>query len=79
MSKLQGASAHPEVTQHPAPEILLPRRTVEKQAGISRATIYRMIKAGKFPPPVALGGGSVRWRQSSITEWQQSLTKTVGA
>jgi prophage regulatory protein len=60
-------------------DFLLRRKEVEKQAGISRATIYRMIKAGKFPAPVALKTGSVRWTQSSITAWQQSLTKTVGA
>ena len=56
---------------------LLPRRTVEKQAGISRATIYRMMKAGKFPHPVSIGTGAVRWKQSDVTAWQQSLTTTA--
>jgi prophage regulatory protein len=63
--------------QNPPIDLLLPRRTVEKQAGISRATIYRMMKAGKFPLPVSIGTGSVRWKQSDITAWQQSLTTTA--
>jgi predicted DNA-binding transcriptional regulator AlpA len=36
-------------------DFLLSRKEVEKLAGISRASIYRLIKAGKFPEPVALG------------------------
>ena len=63
--------------QHPPTDFLLPRKAVEKLAGISRATIYRMIKAGKFPRPVSIGTGAVRWKQSDITAWQQSLNKTV--
>ena len=59
-------------------DFLLRRREVEKQTGISRATIYRLMKAGKFPTPVSLGTGSVRWRQSGITAWQNSLSTKVG-
>ena len=63
--------------QHPPIDLLLPRRTVEKQAGISRATIYRMMAAGKFPRPVSIGTGAVRWRQADVTAWQQSLSTTA--
>ena len=58
-------------------DFLLPRKAVEKLAGISRATIYRMIKAGKFPRPLSIGTGAVRWRQSDVTAWQQSLSTTA--
>lgn len=58
-------------------DFLLRRKEVEKIAGISRASIYRLIKAGKFPAPVNLGTGAVRWRQSDVIAWQSSLTKTV--
>lgn len=63
--------------QHQAVEFLIPRKTVEKLSGLSRATIYRLIKAGKFPRPLAIGTGSVRWRQSEIIAWQQSLSVTL--
>ncbi len=55
---------------------LIPRKTVEKLSGLSRATIYRLIKAGKFPRPLSIGTGSVRWRQSDVIAWQQSLSVT---
>ena len=54
-------------------DYLLPRKTVEKLSGLSRATIYRLIKIGKFPRPLSIGTGSVRWRQSDIISWQRSL------
>ena len=58
-------------------DFLLRRKEVEKIAGISRASIYRLIKIGKFPAPVALGTGSVRWKQSDVIAWQSSLIKTA--
>ena len=58
-------------------DFLLRRKEVEKLSGLSRASIYRLIKAGKFPAPVALGTGAVRWKNSEIITWQASLTKTA--
>jgi prophage regulatory protein len=57
-------------------DFLLPRREVEKISGLSRATIYRLIKSGKFPRPLSIGTGSVRWRQSDVIAWQRSLSCT---
>jgi len=57
-------------------DYLLPRKAVEKMSGLSRATIYRLIKSGKFPRPLSIGTGSVRWRQSDVIAWQQSLDPT---
>jgi len=54
-------------------DFLLPRKTVETLSGLSRATIYRLIKAGKFPRPLSIGTGAVRWRQSEVIAWQMSL------
>ncbi|WP_420887759.1 helix-turn-helix transcriptional regulator [Candidatus Nitrotoga arctica] len=33
---------------------------------LSRATIYRLIKTGKFPRPLSIDTGAVRWRQSDM-------------
>ena len=57
-------------------DYLLPRKTVEQLSGLSRATIYRLIKAGKFPRPLSISAGSVRWRQSDVIAWQESLCVT---
>lgn len=65
--------SEPAQAQQQVIDFLLPRKTVEKMSGLSRATIYRLIKAGKFPRPLPIGTGSVRWRQSDVIAWQQSL------
>ena len=59
-------------------DFLLRRKEVERIVGLSRASIYRLIKINTFPRPVALGSGSVRWKQSDIATWLLSLTKTGG-
>ena len=75
MEKIDLEQAAP-AQQHQAVDFLLPRKTVEKLSGLSRATIYRLIKSGKFPRPLSLGTGSVRWRQSDVIAWQQSLSSS---
>jgi len=62
-----------QAQQYEGVDFLIPRKTVEKLSGLSRATIYRLIKSGKFPRPLSIGTGSVRWRQSDIIAWQHSL------
>jgi len=60
-------------------DYLLPRKTVEKMSGLSRASIYRLMNAGKFPRPLPIGTGSVRWRQSDVIAWQESLGKAANS
>lgn len=37
--------------------------------GLSDATIWRMEKSGKFPKRITLGGNSVGWLKSEISNW----------
>lgn len=37
---------------------------------LSRATLWREIKAGSFPKPVSITSGRVGWRESAIAAWQ---------
>ena len=40
------------------------------RCSISRPTLYRLLKAGKFPAPVYPGGvRSPRWRSDVVTAW----------
>ena len=41
--------------------------------GRCRASIYADIKKGSFPPPVRVGPGNSRWRESDIAEWIDQL------
>ncbi|PVY82799.1 helix-turn-helix transcriptional regulator [Pantoea ananatis] len=43
--------------------------------GICRTTRYMMEKEGKFPARRKLGGRSVGWLLTEITEWQQNQPK----
>jgi prophage regulatory protein len=47
-------------------------------AGFKRSTLYRLIAAGRFPRPVALGPRAVGWRESDITAWIESLATKPG-
>ena len=74
METLNREEVAAHVQQRQVVDYLIPRKTVEKLSGLSRATIYRLIKAGKFPRPVSIGTGVVRWRQTDVIAWQQSLS-----
>ena len=41
-------------------------REVIHQTGLSKATIYRMIKSGRFPQALRLGKRATGWRKDEI-------------
>ena len=47
-------------------ERLIRRQEVEEMTALSRSTIYRHKKEGRFPEPVRIGPRAVRWRYSDI-------------
>ena len=51
---------------------LLRRREVEELTGLSRASIYRLKRDGRFPSPVKVSDTAVRWKASDITIWIES-------
>ena len=51
---------------------LLRRREVEELTGLSRASIYRLKRDGRFPAPVRVSDTAVRWKASDITIWIHS-------
>ena len=51
---------------------LLRRQEVEELVGLSRASIYRWMRNGKFPLPVRIGSMAVRWKEGDVTAWIQS-------
>jgi prophage regulatory protein len=36
---------------------------------LSKATVYRKINEGSFPPPLKIGKARVAWRQSDVALW----------
>lgn len=51
---------------------ILRSEEVQKIAGVSRTTLWRMERKGLFPSRVPLGTGSIGWRMSDIEEWLKS-------
>ena len=35
----------------------------------SRAHIYRLVRAGKFPKPIKLGENRIAWVEAEVDEW----------
>ena len=42
---------------------------VIEATGLSRTTIWRLVKANRFPPAVRLIGRHVGWKRSDIERW----------
>ena len=53
----------------PALERLIGRKEVLILIGISNATLWRWIKAGRFPAPLKIGKKKVAWRSSVLAGW----------
>lgn len=45
---------------------------VKSRTGLSRSTIYAMIKDNRFPKYISLGARSVGWLESEIDAWIES-------
>lgn len=40
-----------------------------RHVGLSKATIYRLLRHRRFPKPIRLGERAVGWRLEDIDEW----------
>ena len=57
---------------------LLRRAEIEERLGVSCTTIYRLMRAGKFPLPIKVGPKAVRWHQSDIEDYLTSRPLATG-
>jgi prophage regulatory protein len=48
-------------------------RDVERFTALNASTIYRRIKAGRFPAPRQIGPKRVAWFESDLLAWQRAL------
>ena len=51
---------------------ILRLKAIQDWTGLSRSTIYAMLKTGNFPQSVKLGLRSVRWYETEISNWINS-------
>ena len=50
---------------------------LQELLGVSRRTIERMVRDGRFPPPVQLSPNRVVWPAETLTEWAEGLKHNV--
>lgn len=48
---------------------------VMQATSLSRGSIYRRVRAGTFPAPVAISARRVAWRAAEIEAWSAALRK----
>ena len=51
------------------PDRIMRSKEVQEMTGLSRTTIWRLERVGKFPDRVPLGLSSVGWRLSEVEAW----------
>ena len=51
---------------------------VKSRCGLSRSSVYRMMRGGSFPEPLRVGLRAVRWRQSEIEDWLATRPRASG-
>ena len=39
----------------------------------SRATLWRRVKAGEFPPPMKLGSNLNAWKRTEVAKWSETM------
>ncbi|AJA09260.1 hypothetical protein SKP52_11815 [Sphingopyxis fribergensis] len=54
------------------PDRFLRLNSVLDRTGLSRATLYRKITAGTFPPQHKLATRCCGWRESEVKIWQRN-------
>jgi len=81
--KIDAAAAVPVESHHAQPkaipdlangkdEELWSIKTVSQKTGLSRASIYRYIAKGLFPPRRRIGPGRTAWLASEVVCWMHS-------
>ena len=55
---------------------LISAKEVLKLTGYkSRTTLWRRVRAGDFPKPVALSSHSTRWKKNEVEDWIEELAE----
>lgn len=58
---------------------ILRRDDVLAMIGLSRSTLYNLVRDGRFPAPISIGQRAVGWRLSDVDEWVASRPQANAA
>jgi prophage regulatory protein len=54
------------------PDRILRLPTVLARTGLSRATLYRKVRAGTFPRQLKIAARCAGWRESAVNDWMNN-------
>lgn len=54
------------------PDRILRLKPVLARTGLTRSTLYRKMKQGKFPSNIKLSERCTGWRESAVTDWMRN-------
>lgn len=54
------------------------RKQVEARCGLSRTSVYRLMRCGLFPEPIRVGVRAVRWSEDEIASWLAARPRASG-
>ena len=57
---------------------LMTRRQVERRVGLSRSAIYSAMRADRFPLPIRVAPGAVRWSAAEVEAWIETRPRARG-
>lgn len=64
-----GNSSSHQSNNNPLPDKIIRSKEVQELTGLSRTTIWRLEREGKFPARVPLTASNVGWRLTDVQEW----------
>ena len=56
---------------------LLPWPQVKQRIPLSRTTVWRRVRDGRFPRPLQISAGRVAWLESEIVDWIAEQQRTL--
>ena len=63
----------------PPTRVILRWPDVRSLTGRSRTSVWRDVRAGKFPAPVQLGENTIGWYEDEIAAWQEARPRAAYA
>jgi len=66
-------------TQGGKPSRVLRQTEVCERSGLARNTVWKKVRAGEFPAPIALGGGRIGWIEAEFESWLASRPRALWA
>ena len=54
---------------------LIDMKRVTEMTTLSRTTLWRMVRQGRFPRPIKISSNRVAWRECDVVDWVQARSE----